>query len=479
MAHALDPEPESPRQSRATIPTRVPQSPTPRSIVPSDVPPASPSGRQRSIHRAGSFDEREDHKAALTKQYLDDQARLEEDGYVPPSEVDSETRELPEEASEEERDDEENEIRLVGFVRAGECVEAVSRTRSKKDSIFRWQRVGLNGGVELIENARGERYVCQDIDVGSIIRVVRCTQGVCTSAVTTKPVSAMETRKESTKMKRKEIVLPQLPLGPTSEAHELFLQGKMFEAQSYELQYDEEMSEEKAKEALRCYVLAAKERYIPAYSSIGRIYELGIGVNSDYEQARGWYKEGVKEGCAICHNNLGSLEYLELGIGADRENAAQYFITAAEKGNAAAMNNLAVCYEEGVGVSRNFREATAYYEQAVRGGIMSAFPALGYADIINGDLHHALDAFHASLECGNDKAVEGIAMLSTLPTENSPVAPVESESKNVSIELMKMEIDQYATLSMKLYDLILSSNSASLKKQANKLVAEGFGDSYM
>ena len=479
MAHALDPEPESPRQSRATIPTRVPQSPTPRSIVPSDVLPASPSGRQRSIHRAGSFDEREDHKAALTKQYLDDQARLEEDGYVPPSEVDSETRELPEEASEEERDDEENEIRLVGLVRAGECVEAVSRTRSKKDSIFRWQRVGLNGGVELIENARGERYVCQDIDVGSIIRVVRCTQGVCTSAVTTKPVSAMETRKESTKMKRKEIVLPQLPLGPTSEAHELFLQGKMFEAQSYELRYDEEMSEEKAKEALRCYVLAAKERYIPAYSSIGRIYELGIGVKSDYEQARGWYKEGVKEGCAICHNNLGSLEYLELGIGADRENAAQYFITAAEKGNAAAMNNLAVCYEEGVGVSRNFREATAYYEQAVRGGIMSAFPALGYADIINGDLHHALDAFHASLECGNDKAVEGIAMLSTLPTENSPVAPVESESKNVSIELMKMEIDQYATLSMKLYDLILSSNSASLKKQANKLVAEGFGDSHM
>ena len=133
-------------------------------------------------------------------------------------------------------------------------------------------------------------------------------------------------------MKRKEIVLPQLPLGPTSEAHELFLQGKMFEAQSYELRYDEEMSEEKAKEALRCYVLAAKERYIPAYSSIGRIYELGIGVKSDYEQARGWYKEGVKEGCAICHNNLGSLEYLELGIGADRENAAQYFITAAEKG---------------------------------------------------------------------------------------------------------------------------------------------------
>ena len=97
MAHALDPEPESPRQSRATIPTRVPQSPTPRSIVPSDVPPASPSSRQRSIHRAGSFDEREDHKAALTKQYLDDQARLEEDGYVPPSEVDSETPRLPEE----------------------------------------------------------------------------------------------------------------------------------------------------------------------------------------------------------------------------------------------------------------------------------------------------------------------------------------------------------------------------------------------
>ena len=90
MAHALT-QNRSLRVNRGPIPTRVPQSPTPRSIVPSDVPPASPSGRQRSIHRAGSFDEREDHKAALTKQYSTTK-RLEEDGYVPPSEVDSETR---------------------------------------------------------------------------------------------------------------------------------------------------------------------------------------------------------------------------------------------------------------------------------------------------------------------------------------------------------------------------------------------------
>ena len=149
------------------------------------------------------------------------------------------------------------------------------------------------------------------------MRAVRYSDGNFDIASTRTPVVAMLADKQQSEGKRKEIVLPEVPLGPMSEAHALFLRGKALEAESYDVDVDEETSDEKAKEALKCYVLAAKDRYVPAYSSIGKIYELGIGVKCDYDQARGWYKEGVKEGCPICNNNLGSLEYLELGIGAD------------------------------------------------------------------------------------------------------------------------------------------------------------------
>ena len=123
----------------------------------------------------------------------------------------------------------------------------------------------------------------------------------------------------------------------------------------------------------------------------------------------------------------------------------------------------AVCYEEGVGVPASFNEARNYYEQAVRGGVMSAFTALGYAEIVNGDLDDALDAFHASLESGNPDAAEGVALLSTLQISSQAApSPMEQNIKHASAELLKMEIDQYANLSMKLYDVIMKSNSEAL-----------------
>ena len=448
--------------------------------------PVTTSGERRPPPGMMSH-EREDYKYALTMQYLEDQAIVDDDGYVPPSKsaCDEDERDAHEQAPTRALDyddarsgggeyEDENDMHIVGMARAGECVEVITRRKMGGLVTLRWQRVGPQGGVELIENARGKRYVCQDVDVGYILRVVRYSDGDLDIVSTRTPVVAMLASKEQPEGKRKEIVLPEVPLGPMSKAHALFLQGKTLEAESYDADIDEETSVERAKEALKCYVLAAKERYVPAYSSIGKIYELGVGVECDYDQARGWYKEGVKEGCAICNNNLGSLEYLELGIGADRENAAEYFKVAAAKGNAAAMNNLAVCYEEGVGVQASFNEARNYYEQAVRGGVMSAFTALGYAGIVTGDLDDALDAFHAGLESGNPNAAEGVALLSALqiPSQDVP-DPMEESIKHA--EFLKMEIDQYASLSMKLYDLIMKSNSDALKHQARRIKQDIFG----
>lgn len=469
---------------RVTSPTpRVPLSPTPRQIRPHDGQTSSGTGDDE-------WRERGDFKRTLTSRYLEDQANVEDDGFVPASDLDSEDDDVDEGRERRARAaqralefsdgvEDEPTIRLIGMAVSGECLEVISRTKFGAKSTLKWQRVNPYGGSELIEGARGIRYVCQDDDVGCILRVVHYDADLQMSqwAMTNVAVSAASLPKERQEGKRREIVLPELQLGPTSEAHQLYLQGKMLEASAQEHMYDSELSDEKSKEALRCYVLAAKERYVPAYASIGRLYELGIGVKIDYEQARGWYKEGVKEGCAVCNNNFGSLEYLELGIGADRELAPKYFMAAVAKGNAAAMNNLAVCYEEGVGVPQNFRLAKKYYEQAVRGGIMSAFTALGYAGIVNGELDDALDAFHAGLESGTFGAAKGIELLSTVQSTPKPVSTVEKSVHDTTVELLKIEISQYADLSTKLYDLIMSSNDATLKRQAQQLTQLSFATS--
>ena len=474
------------------VPVWLPQSSTPRSINPGDVRdyasvpheslPAFASGLAAVRNDGG------EHKAALTKRYLEDQAIVGEDGFVPASEICSEicseeTRErqllrsTEYAAAEEYGEETQGEIRIAGEMRAGECVEILSKSgRIQHDATIRWQRVGPQGGVELIENARGVRYVCQDVDVGSVLRVAKYSDYGCEIAIADRAVLPSDETVDESNEKRKEIILPEICLGPSSEAHKLFLRGKSLEieAQLYIQEEDEAASTEKAKEALKCYVMAAEERYVPAYCSIGRMYELGIGMKCDYEQARGWYKEGVKADCGMCCNNFGVLEYLELGIGADRESAPKWFKTAAIKGNTAALNNLALCYEEGVGVEQSFTDARNFYEMAARSGVMSAYISLGYTELINGKLDDALDAFNAGLESGNPEAAQGVSLLSKLSEKPHNTSDLNESLSDLSRDVIRMEMNQFAKLSRGLYDIIMSGNSNSLKKQANCLLAEYF-----
>jgi len=450
-----------------------------RSPVPRVTSPAISTPPRLSV-----LDGAEDYKSALTARYLEEQRATSEDGDVPPSEhVFNEHGERVTNVAgstnafgREEAEDYGSGLRLRGFARAGECLE-LKGYDDKREGTTRWQRVTPHGGVELIEHARGTRYVCQDADIGCAVRAVRGGNGEVVAAMTEDAVeAAVDRQKEEIEGKRKEFVLEEVPLGPSSAAYKLHVRGKMLEAEACEADPADELSDGKAKEALKCYVIAAKERFVPAYSSIGRMYELGIGMDCDYEQARGWYKEGVKEGCPICANNLGVLEYLELGIDANKESAASYFQTAVAHGNPAAMNNLALCHEEGIGVPQNFYEARDYYEMAARGGIMSAFVSLGYSQIINGELDEALDAFKAGLNCGIEDAADGTVLLSNLNAPKHEVICDRAEvlAKELSIESLTKEVEKYAELSRRLHEIIMMTGSERVKSRANRCIDEIF-----
>jgi hypothetical protein len=463
---------------------RQPRSPTPRTITPRALltPQRTPAEHALALAHA------DDYKSTLTSRYLDEQARGRDDGYVPASEIDGRDGENERAAAvmiggglesaygRGEDGEYGSGARIRGVARAGECLE-LRGYDTKIDGVTHWQRVNPYGGVEMIENARGRRYVCQDEDIGCTMRALRSANGQVVAVMMDDPVElAIDRPREAVEGKRKEVVLPEVPLGPASAAYTLHARGKVLEAEACEANKDDKISEEKAKEALKCYVTAAKEQFVPAYSSIGRMYELGIGMERDYEQARGWYREGIKEGCPICANNLGVLEYLEIGEGAEKDNAASYFQEAVTLGNPAAMNNLALCLEEGIGVEQNFCEAQKYYELAAQGGVMSAFTSLGYSQIVNGELDEALDAFNAGLDFGIEDAADGVALLSDLNASKPEILRDRAESlaAELSIEALTKEVEQYADLSKRFYELLTLTAGERVKNAANRCIEEVF-----
>jgi len=103
-----------------------------------------------------------------------------------------------------------------------------------------------------------------------------------------------------------------------------------------------------------------------AQTSLGLIYERGLGVEKDPTEALRWYRRAASEGDALAAFHLGSL--FERGVGTEQNfhEAARWYARAADGGNEAALTALAYLYERGLGVERDFQEAQALYGAAAR-----------------------------------------------------------------------------------------------------------------
>ncbi|SCY43233.1 Sel1 repeat-containing protein, partial [Legionella israelensis DSM 19235] len=77
-----------------------------------------------------------------------------------------------------------------------------------------------------------------------------------------------------------------------------------------------------------------------AQNNLGYVYDHGIGVKQDTEEAVHWYRMAAEQGNATAQNNLGfAYEYGE-GVDKDEKEAVRWYRMAAEQGNAAALDNL-------------------------------------------------------------------------------------------------------------------------------------------
>lgn len=92
-----------------------------------------------------------------------------------------------------------------------------------------------------------------------------------------------------------------------------------------------------AGEAMRWYLAAAEQGHAEAQNSVGS----GLQADKRFSEARAWYEKAASRNHALATNNLAYLYDLGLGVAQDRQQAFKIYSQAADLGWAEAMWNLA------------------------------------------------------------------------------------------------------------------------------------------
>ncbi|MFN4023964.1 MAG: peptidoglycan-binding protein [Hyphomonas sp.] len=113
---------------------------------------------------------------------------------------------------------------------------------------------------------------------------------------------------------------------------------------------------------------AALKGIAPAQYDLGKIYELGQGVDQDLIQARSLIARAAEQGHVGAMYDLALFMAEGEGGPADEAGAAEWFRRAADHGFTDAQYNLGVMYAEGIGVEQDPGDALYWFELAARQG---------------------------------------------------------------------------------------------------------------
>lgn len=121
--------------------------------------------------------------------------------------------------------------------------------------------------------------------------------------------------------------------------------------------------------AVECYRIAA-DQYGDAYANkaLGYCYEVGVGVEVDYEKAFRYYKKSADAGLAAGIYSVGYCYQVGHGVEKDEGKAFELYLRASEMDFFDAHRALGFCYRSGIGVEPDLRKAIEYYTKAVAGG---------------------------------------------------------------------------------------------------------------
>jgi len=117
---------------------------------------------------------------------------------------------------------------------------------------------------------------------------------------------------------------------------------------------------------------AAEQGFVLAQYNLGVMYEDGINVTQDYEEAHRWYRKAAEQEYAEAEFNLGVMYAKGRGVAQDYAEAVKWYRKAAEQGIAIAQYNLGVMYTNGQGVTQDHDEAMKWYLKAAEQGLVES-----------------------------------------------------------------------------------------------------------
>ena len=150
-------------------------------------------------------------------------------------------------------------------------------------------------------------------------------------------------------------------------------------------------------------------------AAIGRMFEMGNGVDRNDAEAVRWYRMATEKGNARALNNLGTMYYDGRGVEKNPAVAVEFFMRASERGNILAPRNIGNAYYYGVGVESNHVEAAKWYRMAAEKGEAVAQYDLGLMYLhgrgVEKDIDEAMEWFHLSARNGYGDAIGRIGWM--------------------------------------------------------------------
>lgn len=168
-------------------------------------------------------------------------------------------------------------------------------------------------------------------------------------------------------------------------------------------------------EAAALYRKAAERGLPQAMHRLGRLYELGLGVDKDKAEAGRLYARAAELGHPASMAALGAMHEFGEGAAKDLAEALRLYRLAADAGEPAAMTSLGYLYGLGKGVQRDARAARQWYQAAAERGEPRAMFNLALMNIRGEggpvDLAEAVRLLEGAAEQGHAGARRELAFL--------------------------------------------------------------------
>ncbi len=131
------------------------------------------------------------------------------------------------------------------------------------------------------------------------------------------------------------------------------------------------------EDTVRYLSKGAELNHLDALIQLGLMYDLGEGVEQDYEKTISYYERAANRGHSDALFVLGTMYDNGERVEQDLKKSFSYYERAAKMNHPPALYNVGLMYHEGQGVEQDVEKAISYYERAVNMGYLIALSNLG------------------------------------------------------------------------------------------------------